>query len=138
MLETTKVLPMEEVRLRDGVRVPDRVDDTFAENKRVGVAVLVLVAVGVGDDVIFDVPVPVTLIVFEKEDVADDEAPVEILAVGDGVCEPVIVLLGDVVPEGVPVDDPVPEIVSELLIVSDGSEDGIVGKSLPESDSEAN
>ena len=66
----------------------------------------------------------------------DDEAPVEILAVGDGVCDDVIVLLGDAVPEGVSVDDPVPEIVSEEVIVSDGSE-VCIGASLPVSDSDA-
>ena len=74
MLEAAFVL--EGDRVCEGVRVPDREDvtDAFA---RVGLAVLVLLAVGVGDDVIFDVPVPDTLTVLEKDDVIDDEAPRE-------------------------------------------------------------
>ena len=107
-----------------------------AETARVGVAVPELDGVGVDDGEVDDVPVPVTLPVFDKDEVMEGEEPIEILAVGVGVCDPVIVFDADEVPEGVFVDELVPDVVSEPLIVSDGVKEEVVD-ALPDSDIDA-
>jgi hypothetical protein len=119
-----------------GVRVMDGFVDINAETARVGVAVPELDGVGVDDGEIDAVPVPVTLPVFDKDEVMEGEEPIEILAVGVGVCDPVIVFDADEVPEGVFVDELVPDIVSEPLIVSDGVKEEVVD-ALPDSDIDA-
>ncbi len=107
-----------------------------AETTRVGVVVPELDGVGVDDGEVDAVPVPVTLPVFDKDEVMEGVEPIEMLAVGVGVCDPVIVFDADEVPEGVFVDELVPDVVSEPLIVSDGVKEEVVD-ALPDSDIDA-
>ena len=114
-------MDVDEVGVRVLVPVTDRVDvKIFAEAAREGVAVLVLVPVGVGDEVLLEVRVPVKLLVLERDEVMDGEVPNEVLALGVGVCDPVTVFEGELVLEGVPVEDPVIEEVSVPLLETDG------------------
>ena len=114
-------MDVDEVGVRVLVLVTDRVDvKIFSEAAREGVTVLVLVPVGVGDEVLLEVRVPVKLPVLERDEVIDGEVPNEVLALGVGVCDPVMVFDGELVLEGVPVEDPVIEEVSVPLLETDG------------------
>lgn len=114
-------MDVDEVGVRVLVLVTDRVDvKIFSEAAREGVTVLVLVPVGVGDEVLLEVRVPVKLLVLERDEVIDGEVPNEVLALGVGVCDPVMVFDGELVLEGVPVEDPVIEEVSVPLLETDG------------------
>ena len=114
----------------------DEVVVVDAEAVRVGVAVPELLGVGVGDGEVDAVPVPDILPVLDKEEVIEGDEPIEILAVGVGVCDPVIVLEGEEVPEGVFVDEPVPDVESVPLIVIDGVKEEVVD-TLPDSEIDA-
>jgi hypothetical protein len=134
------------VRDCDGVAVPVRdgvIRDVpvfelvpLCDAKLEGVGVLVRDGDGVGVIVSCAVPVPLKLIVFDSEDVIDGDTPIVWLDVWDGVCEPVIVLEGEMVIDGVPVDEPVEDEVSDPLIVGDGVDEELID-TLPDNDRDA-
>jgi hypothetical protein len=136
VLVVVLVAVLDEVGVREPVCDGVRLGNTLIVAAEVEVGVFVLDAVGVGVDVERAVLVPVILLVVDNDGVTLADVQRERLDVWDGVCEPVIVFEGELVIDGVIVDEPVPDNVSEQLIVTVGSAVG-VDASLPVSDCDA-